>query len=78
MFGDYLTPVRTNDTGSTALNIPVNTWLSLSNFVAAFINTAGNVAYLAEKGAKKLGFSEYDIQAAQYSVLASMTLLEFG
>ena len=63
--GDIITPVAMNDTGSTALNIPVNAWLTLSNMVAAVINTAGNLEYAGEKGAKAIGFSDTDIQAAK-------------
>jgi hypothetical protein len=65
MPGDIITPVAVNDTGSTLLNIPVNAWLTLSNAVAAVINTAGNLEYTAEKGLKAVGFSDTDIQAAK-------------
>jgi RHS repeat-associated protein len=63
--GDIIRPVAVNDTGSTALNIPVNAWLTLSNMVAAVINTAGNLEYQGERGLKAMNFSDTDIEAAK-------------
>ena len=61
--GDLITPVAVNDTGNTALNLSVNAYLTLSNLVAAGINTVGNIGHVGEEGAKAAGFSDTEIQA---------------
>lgn len=67
--GDIIETIAVNDTGNTVLNIPVNLYLTLSNIVAAAINTVGNLEHLAEDSAKAVGFSETDIQAAKDKAL---------
>jgi RHS repeat-associated protein len=77
--GDIITTYAVNDTGSTPLNFLVNAYYTIANLTAMVINTAGNLEYLAEEGAKAIGFSTGDIQAAKdFTLLGEMGSLVSG
>lgn len=60
--GDIIDMAQPVDTGNTALNYLVNTYLTVCNLSVAILNTPTNLMHGAERGARWAGFSDSEIQ----------------